>query len=187
MDLAQMTEAYLDLEFAGADSGIFRDLALNFKKLMGDSQLEPQERLMNLLAISAALGNKPMAELARAGLKNLNVEDELIRESAEVAGLMGMNNVYYKYRNFVAADAQEFYSRAGLRMNSMMKPAMGKQNFETLSLAVSIINGCPVCVASHEKAVREMGVPTEKIHDVARLAAVAKGLDSLKTAREFVS
>lgn len=187
MDIAQMTDAYIELEFANADTAVFRDLSLNFKKLLGEGQLEPAERFMLLLAISTALANRPMAELARAGLRESALPDDQIRECAEVAGLMGMNNVYYKYRSFVSEEAKEFYTRAGLRMNSMMKPATGKHAFEMLSLAVSVVNGCPSCVASHEKSLRDLGVPTEKIHDIARLAAVAKGLDSLKTAREFLA
>lgn len=187
MDIAQMTDAYIDKEFPSADTAVFRDLSLNFKKLLGDSQLEPAERFMMLLAISVALGNKPMADLARKGLKESGVADDHIRECAEVAGLMGMNNVYYKYRSFVSEEAKEFYTRAGLRMNSMMKPVTGKHLFEMLSLAISVINGCPTCVASHEKSIRDLGVTTEKIHDIARLAAVSKGLDSLKTAREFLA
>lgn len=188
MDASQLTDAYLDLEFANADTSIFRDLSLNFKKQLSEGALEPQERFMNLLAAATALGNKPMAELARSALTELGVEGSHIRESAEVAGLMGMNNIYYKFRNYVGEGlTAEHYNRAGLRMQSMMKPHVGKHAFEMLSLTVSIINGCPVCVSSHEKSLRELSVAPEKIHDAIRLAACAKGLDSLKTAREFMA
>lgn len=186
MNISEKTDKYLDSEFAGAASGIFRDLSLNFKKVMEEGQLEPVERFAHLLAIATTLGNRPMAALAVDGLKELGVPEDQIREAAEVAGIMGMNNIYYKFRGFIHEDAKEHYVRAGLRMQSLMKPASGKQLFEMLSIAVSIINGCPTCVASHEKAVRDLGVPTEKIHDIIRLAAACKGLDSLKTAREFV-
>jgi alkyl hydroperoxide reductase subunit D len=92
--------------------------------------------------------------------------------------------VYYKFRSFLGPDlVQADYSRAGLRMQSLMKPQTGKANFELMALAVSVVNGCPTCVASHEKAVRELGVTADKVHDVARMAAVCKGLDSLKVAQ----
>jgi len=61
------------------------------------------------------------------------------------------------------------YPRAGLRMQSLMKPLSGKQNFEMMSMSVSIVNGCPQCIASHEKALTELGVSADKIHDLARL------------------
>lgn len=100
---------------------------------------------------------------------------------------MGMNNTYYKFRSFLTPElVSEHYSRAGLRMQSMMKPATGKQNFEMMSLAVSAVNGCPVCVASHEHALRNLGLSADKIHDLARLASVCKGLNSLKAAQEFL-
>lgn len=187
MNFAELTDRYLETEFADANTSIFRDLSLNFKKLLEDGQLDPVERFMNLLAVAVTLHERPMAELARTALKGLDVPEDQIREAAEVAGIMGMNNVYYKYRSFLPEDAKAHYTRAGLRMQSMMKPATGKHHFEMMSLAVSTVNGCPVCVASHEKALRDMGLETEKIHDLARLAAVAKGLSSLKVAREFLS
>lgn len=187
MNISELTDRYLDAEFADASTSIFRDLSLNFKKLLEEGQLEPVERFMNLLAVAVTLHERPMAELAKAGLTQLGVPEDQIREAAEVAGIMGMNNVYYKYRSFLSEEAKANYTRAGLRMQSMMKPITGKHAFEMMSLAVSTVNGCPVCVASHEKALRDMGLETEKIHDLARLAAVAKGLSSLKVARDFLS
>lgn len=186
MNFSNMVDKYLETEFGDASTPVYRDLSLNFKKLLEEGQLEPAERFMNLLAIATSLSNRPMADLAITALRELGQPDDQIREAAETAGIMGMNNVYYKFRSFVGEDAKEFYSRAGLRMQSLMKPLTGKANFEMMSLSVSAVNGCPVCVSSHEKAIRELGVPTEKIHDAARLAAVATGLTSLKTAREFM-
>lgn len=187
VNIAERIDLFLDSEFAGAESSVYRDLSLNFKKLMEEGALEPQERFMNLLAISVALREKSMAELAKAGLRELGLTDEQIREAAESAGIMGMNNVYYKFRNFLSEEAREHYHRAGLRMQSLMRPANGKQAFEMLSLSVSIVNGCPACVASHENVLRGLGLATDKIHDLARLASVAKGLSSLKTARAFLA
>ncbi|MBX3033171.1 MAG: carboxymuconolactone decarboxylase family protein [Bdellovibrionaceae bacterium] len=187
MNIAEMVDQYLESEYFEATSSIYRDLSLNFKKLLEEGQLDPNERFLNLLAIAVSLANHPMANLAKVALKELGTPDDQIREAAETAGLMGMNNVYYKFRSYLSTEAKEHYTRAGLRMQSMMKPANGKQNFEMMSLAVSAVNGCPTCIASHENAIRELGVATEKIHDVARLAAVAKGLTSLKHAREFLA
>jgi alkyl hydroperoxide reductase subunit D len=64
-------------------------------------------------------------------------------------------------------------------MNVLAKPALGKEHFEMLSFAVSVINGCESCVRSHEKALRDTGTPPEKVHDLARLASVIKGLKTL--------
>ncbi|MGZ3747792.1 MAG: carboxymuconolactone decarboxylase family protein, partial [Pseudobdellovibrionaceae bacterium] len=74
------------------------------------------------------------------------------------------------------------YPRAGLRMTSLGKPLSSKKDFEMMSLSVSIVNACPVCVASHERAVRQHEVSADQVHDLDRLAAVSKGLTSLKKA-----
>lgn len=187
MEISQAVDQYLESQFPGANTSIYRDLSLNLKKLLEDSPLEVNERFMNLLAVAVTLHDKPLAKLARSILAETGSDDSVIREAAEVAGLMGMNNTYYKFRTFLTPElVAEHYNRAGLRMQSMMKPATGKQNFEMMSLTVSVVNGCPACVASHEQALRNLGLTPEKIHDLARLASVCKGLNALKTAQEFL-
>lgn len=184
MDFSAKIDTFLEKNYRIHDSSIFRDLSLNFKKLLEDGSLEPMERYMNLLAIATALHSHELMFLAREVLAEMGTAPEHIQEAAEVAGIMGMNNVYYKFRTFLGSElVQSDYSRAGLRMQSLMKPLTGKANFELMALAVSIVNGCPTCVASHEKAVRELGVTADKVHDVARLAAVCKGLETLKFAQ----
>lgn len=180
--IAEKVDAYLEKEFPNMETTIYRDLSLNFKKLMEDSSLEPQERFLNLLSVAVALENKTLVDLAKSLLQDLNTPPEQIQEAAEIAGIMGMNNVYYKFKSYLAPEVAADYQRASLRMNSLAKSVNSRKDFEMMSLAVSIINGCPVCVASHEKAVRHHQVSVDKIHDLARLAAVTKGLVSLKKA-----
>lgn len=186
MSLVEKVDQYLDAEFPGASTSIFRDLSLNFKKLLEEGHLEPQERTMNLLAIATTLENTPLMTLAKSLLEEQGVPAEQIREAAEIAGILGMNNVYYKFKSYLPNEVKENYTRAGLRMQSFMKPVSGKHHFEMMSMSVSIVNGCPQCIVSHEKALTDLGVSADKIHDLARLAAVAKGLTSLKTAFDFV-
>jgi len=64
-------------------------------------------------------------------------------------------------------------------MTSLARPVLGKERFEMLALTISVINGCEACTRAHEKTLREAGISIEKIHDLARLAAVAKGLKAL--------
>ena len=97
---------------------------------------------------------------------------------------MGMLNTYYKFRSFTTKSAPEIaaehYAQAGLRMTALARPQIGKVPFELLALAVSVVNGCETCVASHEKVLRESGVEPAKIHDAARLAAAVKGLSKIE-------
>lgn len=186
MGIVEKIDGYLEKEFAQSTTSIFRDLSLNFKKLLEDSTLEPTERWMNLLAIATTLENTEMMSLAKSVLEEMNIPSEQVRECAEVSGIMGMNNIYYKFKSYLPAEVKDNYPRAGLRMQSLMKPQTGKQNFEMMAMAVSIVNGCPQCIVSHEKALTDLGVSADKIHDLARLAAVSKGLSSLKTAIDFL-
>lgn len=183
MSIAEKVDAYLESEYSGSASAVYRDLSLNFKKILEDSPLEPQERFLNLLSIAVALENKAMAALAKQQLADLSVPQENVQEAAEVAGIMGMNNVYYKFRSFLGAETVEAdYARAGLRMNSLGKPLNGKKDFEMMAFSVSVVNGCPTCIVSHERTLRTHEVSPDKIHDLARMAAVSKGLTSLKKA-----
>ena len=47
------------------------------------------------------------------------------------------------------------------------------------AFVVSVLNGCETCTRSHEKALKDGGATPEKIHELARLAAVASGLKAL--------
>ena len=61
---------------------------------------------------------------------------------------------------------------ARLRMNVMARPGVDKATFELWSLAVSAINGCGMCMESHEKAVRQHGLTVELVQAAVRIAAV---------------
>ena len=182
MALTEKIDSFMTASFGEKETAVFRDLALNFKKLMEDSSLDPSERLMNTVAIGRSLHWNELETFARSELKELGLEDAQIEECAEAAAIMGMLNTYYKFKGYLSAEvlADTAYQRAGLRMNSLSKPLNGKQNFEMMAMTVSVVNGCPTCVSSHEKALTDLGVSRDKIHDLARLASVTKGLSLLK-------
>ena len=146
---------------------------------MEESTLEPIERLMNVAAIARALHWKELETMAAIELKNLGLSEHEIKECFEAAAIMGMLNTYYKFKGYLPTDVLPDYARAGLRMNSLSKPLVGKQKFEMMAFAVSVINSCPTCVSSHEKALTDLGTARDKIHDLARLAAILKGLSCL--------
>ncbi len=84
---------------------------------------------------------------------------------------MGMNNIYYRFLHLVE-DEEYKQMPARLRMNVMASPGIDKQDFELLSLAVSAINGCGTCVASHERQLRQHGLSREAVQSTVRIAAV---------------
>ncbi len=168
----------LDALFESRQTTIARDLKLNLKRFLSEASLSPDEGLLNLLAISTSVGEENLAKLARHYLAGLGVTEEQIQEAAESAAIMGMNNVYYRFRHMVQKD--EEYRTAGLRMTGMARPALGKEKFEMLAFSVSVINGCEQCIRAHEKALRDTGASADKVHDLARLAATVKGIQGLQ-------
>ena len=56
-------------------------------------------------------------------------------------------------------------------MNWIGKPMSNKTDFELFCLSASAINGCEVCVRSHEQTVVAQGVSEDQVHDAVRIAA----------------
>lgn len=164
------------LEGALSDSPttIARDLRLNLKRLIEDSSLAREESMHTVLALATATNDERLKAYARDQLAQLGFDADQIREASESAAIMAMLNVYYRFRHMI--DNDEEYRAAGLRMTALARPALGKERFEMLAFAVSVLNGCASCIRSHERALRDAGVSVDKIHDLARLAAVANGL-----------
>ena len=125
------------------------------------------------VATAAASRNARLREAviadARAAVPAAVVDDALA-----AAALMGMNNVYYRFRHLIEKPS---YSDkpARLRMNRLVKPAASKLDFELFSLAVSAVNGCGTCMTAHEKVVIDGGLTEDQVHDAVRIAATMHG------------
>jgi alkyl hydroperoxide reductase subunit D len=65
---------------------------------------------------------------------------------------------------------------AKLRMNFMASHGIGKDDFELFSLAVSAMNGCGMCIDSHERVLLQHGIKEDVIQAAVRVAAVMKAL-----------
>src|SRR5262245_53269720 len=122
-------------------------------------------------AVASAIASRNQ-ELARAVFADAQskVDPNVIEDAKAAAALMAMNNVYYRFRHMVG---KEGYSQkpARLRMNWIGKPLGEKVDFELFCLAVSAINGCEMCIQSHEKVVVEGGLGEDQVHDAVRIAA----------------
>jgi alkyl hydroperoxide reductase subunit D len=106
--------------------------------------------------------------------------------AAKIAvSLMGMNNIYYRFTHLVSAKDYATMP-AKLRMTAMAKPGIAHAEFELLSLAVSAINGCGMCMDSHEQAVRKGGIEPAAIQAAVRIAAVVHAVAVTLDAEEGV-
>jgi len=156
---------------------IAKDLKLNLTRFLEGGALTREESHLALLAAATTLEMPRLAGYAVDQLQVFGFRPEEIIEARESAAIVGMLNTYYRFRHFLGAP--EEYRSAGLRMTALARPLLGKERFEMLSFTVSVLNGCEACTQAHEKALKGAGISSEKIHDLARLAAVAKGLSVL--------
>jgi alkyl hydroperoxide reductase subunit D len=147
-----------------------RDLKLNLSSVLSEPALTEQQRLGALLACAIAGRNPTVLAAAEAEVaERLSAE---ARNAAKIAAaIMSMNNIYYRFVHLVG-DPEYRSMPARLRMNAMAKPGVEKLDFELWSLAVSAINGCGMCIESHQHGLRELGASREAIQAVVRIAAV---------------
>jgi alkyl hydroperoxide reductase subunit D len=61
-------------------------------------------------------------------------------------------------------------------MNFIGQHGISKVDFELFSLAVSAMNGCGMCIDSHERILLEHGVKSDVIQNAVRIAAVMKAI-----------
>jgi alkyl hydroperoxide reductase subunit D len=88
---------------------------------------------------------------------------------------LNANNVLNRFRHFTKKDIYQ-NSPAGIKMSIMMNPVFGKEFFELMSLVVSALNGCEMCVKSHEESVKNHGATESRIFDAIRLGSLLKSL-----------
>jgi alkyl hydroperoxide reductase subunit D len=150
-----------------------KDLKLNLQAVLGEGSLTPAQRWGTALAVATAVKCAP---LRQALLKETVAQaGEAVAEDAQAAAaLMGMNNVYYRFRHLVG---REEYGQlpARLRMNRLGKPASDKVDMELFALAVSAVNACEACVQAHERTLRDAGLTEAQINDAVRIAATVAG------------
>ncbi|MCI0337443.1 MAG: carboxymuconolactone decarboxylase family protein [Acidobacteria bacterium] len=146
-----------------------KDIRLNLQTVFQSTSLTPVQVWGAALA-SAITSRNQM--LVRAVLHDAEgkVDVSVIEDAKAAAALMAMNNVYYRFRHLIG---KESYSSkpARLRMNWIAKPQGSKTDFELFCLAVSAINGCEMCIGSHEQVVVDSGITEDQVHDVIRIAA----------------
>jgi alkyl hydroperoxide reductase subunit D len=146
-----------------------RDIKLNLQSVLQQSSLTPAQRWGVAIASAVATRNAELRDAIIAEARK-EVEPAVVDDALASAALMAMNNVYYRFRHLVGKPS---YSQmpARLRMQRIAKPLTNKPDFELFCLAVSAINGCEMCIRSHEEVVLSGGITEEQVHDAIRVAA----------------
>ena len=147
-----------------------KDLKLNLGSLAAEPALTEQQRAGTFVVAALASRNALVTAAIVAGF-GPSLSPEALNAAKAAAAIMGMNNVYYRFVHLASAPDYKTMP-AKLRMNAIAKPGVDKADFELWSLAVSAVNGCGMCIDSHEKVLREAGVTAEAIQAAVRIASV---------------
>ncbi|MCB9550808.1 MAG: carboxymuconolactone decarboxylase family protein [Myxococcales bacterium] len=158
-----------------------RDLSINLQSVLADGSMPSGLRYGIALAAALAVGDTALADALRSDGSDAGMDVETRSDARAAAALMAMNNVYYRFRHMVGKPS---YSDrpARLRMQRIVKPASSKAAFELMCLAVSAVNGCELCVQSHERTVLAHGMSEEQVHDAVRIAAAVAGAAAARRA-----
>jgi alkyl hydroperoxide reductase subunit D len=149
-----------------------RDLKLNLGSVLtttGAPGLSEKQVWSIALASAIAARNTGFARVIEAVAKT-HLADVEVEGAKAAAAIMGMNNIYYRFLHLVE-DGEYQTMPARLRMNVIANHGIDKLDFELISLAVSAVNGCGLCVTSHEKKLRSHDVSREAIQSAVRIAA----------------
>ena len=150
-----------------------KDLRLNLDSVLGENGAPGlSEKQIGLVALASAIASRHeplVAAIAGEAAKHASAPE--LNGARTAAAIMAMNNVYYRFTHLVGETEYQTL-RAGLRMNAMANPGCDKLDFELCSLAVSAINGCGMCMDSHEKTLRKHELPAQAVQSAARIAAV---------------
>ena len=156
-------------------SRYIKDLKINVSNFLNTKNLSKKEAL--LIALATAVNDK--SAVLKEGLLDLakqeGASEEEVAEIYAAVSLLNVNNVFYRFRHFTG---NEYYNNtpAGIKMSVMMNPVLGKEFFELVSLVISALNGCELCVNSHDESVKKHGASEERVYEAIRLGAIVRGL-----------
>ena len=147
-----------------------KDLKLNLSSLANETLLTEQQRAGTFIACALAARERTTTAAVMASFAPA-LSPEALAAAKAAAAIMAMNNIYYRFTHLASAEDYKTLP-ARLRMNVIGKPGVDKADFELWCLAVSAINGCGVCIDSHEKILRQAGLSAEQVQAAVRIAAV---------------
>jgi len=152
-----------------------KDLKLNFSSVVQQQTELTEQQAWGTVVASAIASRNETLLIAALDEAAMHLSPEALDAAKAAAAIMAMNNIFYRFL-YLASNEKYRTMRAGLRMNVMRTHGIDPLDFELWSLAVSAINGCGMCVDSHEKTLHEKGIAEEKVLAAVRIASVVHAL-----------
>jgi alkyl hydroperoxide reductase subunit D len=147
-----------------------KDIKINLGNVLTPGTLGRDQVFGVALSAAYAGSNAKVVAALLAEARAAEVPQGTIEDAKAAAILMAMNNVLYRFKHVIGKD--DYQARpARLRMQRLAQVTSNKADFELYCLAVSAINNCQTCMASHEASVLGHGLGPEQVFDAIRIAA----------------
>jgi len=158
-------------ELKSALPNFAKDIKLNLGRVLAADGMDGlSKESVSGIALASAYATKHAAVITAIS-EEVDASDEIVEAAKAAATIMAMNNIYYRFAHLVS-DPQYGKMPANLRMNVIGNPGIDKVDFELMSLAVSAINGCGMCMDSHVAEVVKGGVKPAGVQTAIRIGAV---------------
>lgn len=155
-----------------------RDLKLNFNSTLTSEYISEKECGLLGLSVSTNNQNSVLTNFYKNYALKFDATEDELAEAVSCASLLASNNIFYRFRHFTQ---KEKYNQipARIRMQIMMKPVTSKEFFELMSLVISAVNGCEMCVKAHEDSLIKMNTKEERIFDAVRIASIVTSVGKI--------
>lgn len=149
---------------------VAKDIRINLENVLKPATLTADQVWGTAIACAHAARNDALKQALEADARTAGIGDGVIADAKAAAVLMGMNNVLYRFKHIIGKEEYE-KKPAKLRMQRLAQLTSAKADFELFCLAVSAINNCQTCMASHEATVLKQGLTEDHVFDSVRIAA----------------
>jgi alkyl hydroperoxide reductase subunit D len=149
---------------------VAKDVRINLQNVLQPGTLNADQVWGTAIACAYAARNDALKQAIEADARAAGIGDGVVADAKAAAVLMGMNNVFYRFKHVIGKEAYE-KKPARLRMQRLAQVTSNKADFELFCLAVSAINNCQSCMGAHEVTVLKSGLTEDHVHDAVRIAA----------------
>jgi lipoyl-dependent peroxiredoxin subunit D len=147
-----------------------KDLKINVSNVLSQAELTGRQTWGTAVACALATRNAALSGAILAEAAS-HIDEQTIHAAKGAFSVMGMNNIFYRFSHLTPNEKYKTMP-ARLRMQIIRTHGSDPVDFELWCLAVSAINGCAACVASHEHVVLEKGLTEETVLAAVRIASV---------------
>lgn len=154
-----------------------KDTKINMQSILNKENNILAQKQTYLIALSCAyqIGNQNIISVFHNEFSNILTEEE-IRGAKVAMSIMSMNTIYYRFIHLADNGSEYLKIPAGLRMQGIASHGIDKDIFEAMSLAIAALEGCGMCISSHEKQLSNSNWSKNQIQMVIKIAAVINSL-----------